>query len=238
MRAFWDARARENAMWYIHTQLDYDSPDADEFWRSGGSNLDHTLDVFGLSFAGDERVVEIGCGAGRITRAIAARVAHVVGVDVSAEMIDRAKEGLADVANAEFAVGNGLDLEHLPDGGFDVAYSFIVFQHIPDPTVTCGYIAEMGRVLKPGGWALFQVSEQPEIHQARRWTRPGLRQRLFGGFQASPEQCLDPSWLGSALSREQLLSALESGGLTLDKTVGDGTQFCLVLARKPAGARG
>jgi SAM-dependent methyltransferase len=226
-------------MWYIHTELDYDSPSADEFWRSGAATLDRTLQPFGLAFRGDERVVEIGCGTGRITRAIADRAAAVVGLDVSDEMIKRAREGLSDVDNAEFIVGSGVNLDALPDSSFDVGYSFIVFQHIPDPAITYRYIAELGRVLRPGGWALFQVSERPEIHQRRHWRRPRtLRRRLVGGADPSSAQCLDPNWLGSALTRAQLLSALGSGGLKLDGSVGDGTQFCLVLARKPVNHTG
>lgn len=236
MRSFWDARAAENAMWYIHSQLDFAHPDAQEFWRSGEHNLDATLQPFGLAFRGDERVLEIGCGIGRMTRALAARAAEVVGVDVSEEMVRRGREALADCPNVRLELGTGRDLAGLADASFDVCYSFIVFQHIPDPAITCDYITEIGRVLRPGGWTLFQVSDRPEMHSQRFWrSRTPLLRRLRRPRGGGPQGCLDASWLGSAVRRADLLAALARGGLVLDRTTGDGTQFCFVLARKPGG---
>ena len=233
MRDYWDRKADENAMWFIHSQLDFERPDAAEFWRSGVDNLDRTLEPFGIDFTGTERVLEIGCGIGRITRAIASRASSVVGVDVADAMIDRARAELADVANAEFVLGNGRDLSGLPDAGFDAVYSFIVFQHIPDPAVTYGYIREIGRVLRPGGWTVFQVSERPDVHTAEGHPDDrSLRVRLRRRLGRAPAGTYAPQWLGSAVDRAHLLGALQAGGLTLEKSVGDGTQFCLVYAKR------
>ncbi len=233
MRDFWDARARENALWYIHSQLDYNAPDSDEFWRSGEDNLERTLAPFGIVLRGDERVLEIGCGMGRITRALAARARDVVGVDVSPEMIERGRTALAELANVTLQVGSGTDLAGIDRNSCDACYSFIVFQHIPDPAITCGYIREIGRVLRPGGWTVFQVSDRPEIHRRAYWRlRVPLRERLRRLAGRAPRGCTDAPWLGSAVPREDLLAALAAGGMRLESTVGDGTQFCLVHARK------
>ncbi|HEX4175424.1 MAG TPA: class I SAM-dependent methyltransferase [Acidimicrobiales bacterium] len=234
MREYWDARARENAMYFIHSTLDYAHTDQAEFWASGLDNLDRTLEPFSRTIEPTDRVIEIGCGIGRLTKAIADRAAHVLGVDVSSEMIDRAREALAGVENVEFAVGNGRDLSGVADASMDVAYSFIVFQHIPDPQITCRYIEEIGRVLRPGGWTVFQVSELPEIHRRETWTdRDTLKARLGRLFGSRPRGCLEPQWLGSAVSREDLTDALTRGGLVLDATLGDGSQFCMVNAHRP-----
>jgi SAM-dependent methyltransferase/glycosyltransferase involved in cell wall biosynthesis len=233
MRAYWDRKADENAMWFIHSQLDYQNPDATEFWRSGADNLDRTLEPFDVAFTGSERVLEIGCGIGRITRALAARAGDVVGVDVADGMIAQAREQLADVANAQFVVGNGRDLSQFADASFDVVYSFIVFQHIPDPEVTYSYMREIGRVLRPGGWTVFQVSEKPEIHTAAG--HPGdraLKVRLRRLLGRAPTGTYAPQWLGSSVDRPRLVEALAAGGLAIERTVGDGSQFCLVHARR------
>lgn len=235
MQAYWDAKARENAMFYIHSELDYSHTDPAEFWASGERNLEHTLALFGDRIGPDDRVLEIGCGMGRLTRPLAARAAHVTGVDVSAEMVRRARQALADLANVDLLVGTGTDLAGIPDASATVVYSFIVFQHIPDPAITCHYIREMGRVLEPGGWALFQISDFPDIHRADAHpTQRTWRTRLGQLRGRRPRGCLSPEWLGSAVPRHDLLGALEAGGLVLDGTVGDGTQYCFVRAHRPA----
>jgi SAM-dependent methyltransferase len=239
MRRFWDERARQNALWYIHSQLDFRNPDIDEFWRSGDDNLTRTMEPFGVHLHGHEHVLEIGCGVGRMTRALAARSARVVGIDVSEEMVQLGRQLLADIGNIELLVGTGRDLHGLDNETFDVCYSFIVFQHIPDPSITLTYIREMGRVLRRGGWALFQISESPTIHDATYWRwRIPFSQRLGALLRRAPGGCLRPEWLGSSLPRRALLEALTAGGLDLDRTTGDGTQYCFVLARKPQPANG
>jgi SAM-dependent methyltransferase len=235
MRSFWDAKARENAMYFIHSVLDYEHPDEESFWSSGTAALDQTLAPFGRTIDSGDRVVEIGCGIGRITRPLAVRAAAVTGIDVSAEMIERARIALSDLDNVTLLVGNGRDLTGIPDAAADIVYSFIVFQHIPDPAITCGYIREIGRVLRPGGWTVFQVSERPEIHDVSAWpSERTARARVRRALGRQPRGVLDPNWLGSAVERTDLLSALADGGLILDATVGDGTQFCMVHAYRPS----
>jgi SAM-dependent methyltransferase len=233
MRRFWDRRARERAMWFINSSLDFRSPDTADFWESGETDLQVTLDGVGASFTGTERVLEIGCGIGRMTRALARRSASILGIDVSDEMVARARHALSDLENVELQVGNGTDLSDLASGCFDTCYSYVVFQHIPDPAITCRYIAEMGRVLRPGGWALFQVSDTPEIHDPRTWARShGMRYRLGVLAGRRPRGCAKPQWLGSAVSRRELLSAMERGGLALEAESGQDTQYHLVLGRR------
>ncbi len=81
------------------------------------------------------RVIEIGCGAGRISRALARLFGEVHGVDVSGEMVAQASKALADTPNAFVYQNNGMDLTVLPQGPYDFAFSTIVFQHIPSREV-------------------------------------------------------------------------------------------------------
>src|ERR1700675_4969956 len=107
------------------------------------------------------RVLEIGCGAGRLTRALANLFGEVHAVDVSGEMIARAREALADKPNAHVYQNNGCDLAVVPPIEFDFGYSNIVFQHIPSREVIESYVREVHRLLRPGALFKFQVQGYP-----------------------------------------------------------------------------
>jgi len=217
-------------MWYIDSRLDYREPDEAEFWAAGEDVLDKSLAMFDLALKPTDRVLDLGCGIGRVTRAIANRVEAVVGVDVSAEMIEQGRRAMAGVRNVQLVLGNGRDLSDIKDDSFDVAYSFVTFQHIPDPDVICSYIVEMGRVLKPGGWALFQHSDDPSVHQAARQGWEGNPQSAGSPSGRGPRGCSEPQWAGVHVPKAQVDDALEKGGLMLDGRNGEGTLFCFVLA--------
>ena len=229
MRRFWDARARENPWYFINNQLDYRAPDLDRFWASGERDLDAILAPHGAAIKPTDRVVELGCGAGRMTRAIARRSAHVWAIDVAPRMLEIAREQNAGLENVEWLLGDGETLRGVPDGAADACISFVVLQHIPDTQVTLRYIREMGRVLRPGGWAVFQVSNAPEIHKPRR-RGPLVRLRTIAG--RSPKGQDDPAWLGSAVSLGEVRGVGEEAGLAIERVEGEGTQFCIVLARR------
>lgn len=230
MADFWDARAREDALFFVDDRLAY-GPDRDEswFWAEGERLLDELLARSGAPAIPAEAVtVDVGCGVGRFTRVLAQRSAQVQGVDVSAEMLGRARQMLASYDNIELHQGDGVSLP-LPDASVDVAISFVVFQHIPDPEVTLGYVRELGRVLRPGGWAVFQLSNDPSVHSADRADvpKPRLRDRLLG---RTPQGTDDPAWLGSAVTLAQLDAALTDGGLRSEHRSGEGTQYLLERA--------
>jgi SAM-dependent methyltransferase len=160
MRDEWDARARENARHYIATANENWTDE--DFFESGRRNVAEEIltDPVNVCQGKDPkqmRVLEIGCGAGRITRALAEVFGEVYGVDVSGEMISQARQALADVPNAHVFQNNGTDLKVLGDIQVDFAFSFIVFQHIPSREVIYNYTREVNRLLRPGGLFKFQV---------------------------------------------------------------------------------
>ena len=99
-----------------------------------------------------ERVVDIGCGAG-IDSLIAAQMVsstgHVIGVDMTPAMLERAaaSAAAADVDNVEFRAGYGESVP-VPDEWADVVISNGVLNLMPDKVAA---LTEMARVLKPGG---------------------------------------------------------------------------------------
>jgi SAM-dependent methyltransferase len=224
MARFWDARAREDAFFFVDNDQAYRSADLDRFWAEGERQLDHVLGVLGVEIAAADTVVDIGCGVGRLTRVLAARATHVHAIDVSSEMIDRARELNGHLPNVTWHQGDGTTLQPIPDGVADGVVSHVVFQHIPDPHVTYGYVREMGRVLRPGGWAVFQVSNDPAIHGGRY--RPPSRLKVL--LRRAPRGQRDPEWLGSAVDLDAVREAAQQSGQVMERVVGEGTQFCFV----------
>ena len=240
MARFWDERARENAEYFVDNRLDYrrgdyGPDDPEDFWTKGRRDFDVLLDTVGAPAIGpDDVVLDVGCGVGRLTRVAAERARRVHALDVSAEMVERARANLSDLDNIELHVGDGTSLRPLEDDSVDVVVSLVVFQHLPDPEVTYGYVREIGRVLRPGGWAAFQVSDDPAIHAMEHPRPSALRRavaRLRGGLPGGQE---DPAWRGSAIELDRLRDAAASTGARLERIEGAGTQYCLVLLR--AGA--
>jgi SAM-dependent methyltransferase len=226
IREFWDQRAREDAYFFVDNRREYGDPELGPFWDDGARDLDRLLDALEVRIEPDDAVLDVGCGVGRLTSVIAGRAARVCGLDVSSEMIALARQHHADL-NVEWVVGNGTDLDPLPDRSFDLCISHVVFQHIPDPGVTLSYVREMGRVLTPGGIAAFQISNDPAVHVRER-----RRLRDLASGRRGPAGQNDAAWLGSAVDLGDLHVAAVESGLELERIVGDGTQFCLVRARR------
>jgi SAM-dependent methyltransferase len=221
MGQFWDARAREDAAYFVDNELAYGAPDWEALWARGREHLDVLLDSLGLQVDGG-CVLEIGCGIGRLTHVLAERAERVVALDVSQEMLERAAN-LGRSPNVSWCHGDGRSLRGIADASVDAVVSHVVFQHVPDPQITYGYVEEMGRVLRPGGWAAFQVSDDPHVH------RPG-RRRPWG-----PRGQRHPAWVGSAVDLGELRAAAARGRLEVERVVGEGTQFCLVALRRAGG---
>lgn len=102
-----------------------------------------------LPAAGGQRWCDVACGPGILARALAPRVAEVVGVDLTPAMVDtaRAEARREAVANVRFLQGDATALP-FADGAFDGAMTRFSLHHIPAPGRV---VAEMARVVRPGG---------------------------------------------------------------------------------------
>jgi SAM-dependent methyltransferase len=204
MRADWDRRARENYRYYIvNSQKDWS---ADEFTQSGEESVARYVDTdMGNVCNGKQpeamRVLDFGCGAGRVTRALAKRFGKVVGVDISNEMLLRARRELADVPNVEFHQSDGAELTVLGDALFDFAFAFSVFHHIPDKAIIENCIREVGAHLRPGSLFKFEVQG-------------------YLPMQSSA----DDTWLGAPLSEAELRAIADRTGFEYRYGVGAGEE--------------
>jgi len=213
MEQDWDERARQNARYYVETSREDWSDE--EFFRSGRQTVAEQIlnDMTNICQGRNPkqmRVLEIGCGVGRVTRPLAEVFGEVHGVDVSGEMIRRARQALADVPNASVYQNNGMDLAVLGEQVFDFAFSTIVFQHIPSREVIENYVREVHRLLRPGALFKFQVQGDTRV-------------------ESRPED----TWLGVPFSDEEAVAMALRCGFEPRYRHGAGDQYFWLWYFKP-----
>ena len=225
------------------------------FWHAPRRTL--LLDtIAGSGLARGARVLDIGCGTGRMVRELLARGLDARGIDPWAR-----ESGLEA---PRFAAGQAEAIP-MPDASFDAACAFDVLEHVDDARA----LAEIHRVLAPGGWLfasvpahawLWSVRDELAGHR-RRYTRRMLRgrvaaagfevQRLFG-YQALLLPLLaaarawsrlrghrdtaaedDPNARGNALLR-----AINRGEVALGRVARPPTGSSLVVVARKRGAGG
>jgi hypothetical protein len=163
MRADWNERAREDAHYYV--AFGGREQDDSEF-LSTAADVVRDLEGELKRFPPDppltsRRALEIGCGPGRLMLPMSRHFGEIHGVDISDEMIARARRNLQRIPHAHPQHASGSDLALFPDEHFDFVYSYAVFQHIPSAEVVFNYLRETLRVLKPGGFARLQINGLP-----------------------------------------------------------------------------
>jgi ubiquinone/menaquinone biosynthesis C-methylase UbiE len=214
MRKEWDARARENARYYVNTARA--SWTDEEFFSSGEQTVAEEIltDMTNICQGRNPRemrVLEIGCGVGRVTLPLSQLFGEVYGVDISSEMIRQAGVTLAERPNAHVFQNNGMDLKVLPALEFDFAFSTIVFQHIPRREVIESYVREVCRVLRPGALFKFQVQG-------------------YTAVTSSP----DNTWLGVPFTDEEAVEMAARNGFEPRYRIGAGEQhFWLWFFKNP-----
>lgn len=217
MRRDWEERARRNARHYVVTGQQVWSDE--EFYHSGEVTLEEEIlnDLTNICQGKDPKemtALEIGCGAGRVTRAFAGFFGEVYAVDISREMVRQARRAVAGYPNARVFHNNGKDLAAIrrrwwnplgwgrPRLLFDFAFSFMVFQHIPSRDIIENYVRETGRLLRPGALFKFQVQGSPHA-------KPG------------PED----SWVGAPFSEDEARAMAERCGFEMRYHSGAGEQY-------------
>lgn len=189
LQQVWNALGRDDPLWAVLSSGDKRGGrwQIDEFLATGRVEIENQLGALaphGLP-VNKHKALDFGCGAGRLTRALAAHFEQVLGLDVSPSMIATARRLNADVANIEFRENLSPKLDGVADASIDLVFSCITLQHIPSD-LALGYIEEFLRVLAPGGAAVFQfVSGVSDDWRGRlhawfpnRWLNP-LRRLMW-----------------------------------------------------------
>lgn len=228
MRAFWNDAASASAAFYVDTTVSYDNPDMEAFLATGRTIVERALAP--VAPQRHDLAVEIGSGLGRNCLALADHFERVVGVDIAPEMVRQARE-VVEHERVAFVLGEGADLAAVETASADFVLSFTVFQHIYDIAVIESYIAEAGRVLRPGGVFAFQWNNQSSelVWRLRRTALAALQKT---GLRKERYHRNAVAFLGATVSTERVRRALEAAGLSLVRNEGAGTLFCWAWAVK------
>jgi SAM-dependent methyltransferase len=155
----WERRAQSSARDYFVASHEGWSDEA--LW-----DLHARLDLRTL-FAGftrenlaRKRVLEIGCGVGRLAARLAPVVAEYVGYDIAPSMVAEANKRCSAHANVSFHVGQGDGVPDSIRGSFDVVFAHAVLIHVPRALIAPILHSAFARVV-PGGQLRFQVRADP-----------------------------------------------------------------------------
>ncbi len=175
-----------------YTHGHHDSVLRSHRWRTAENSAGYLLSRLSPGMT----LLDVGCGPGTITCDLARRLApgQVIGVDVSAEVIEEATAAGADIPSVSFEEGDLIDLR-FEDGTFDVVHAHQVLQHVGDPAAA---LTEMRRVCRRGGIVAVRDGDYPAMtyfpedpHMARAFEAYGSLTRLNGASWDAGRRLLD-----------------------------------------------
>jgi SAM-dependent methyltransferase len=153
MKTDWNRRAKHHAQYWIASE---NFQDDDTFAQSGSQSARALLTALSPYYDPTWMVLDIGCGIGRMLKPLAPHFRHLVGIDVSGEMIKKSQTWLEGLKNVETMETSGVDLSPFPSEHFNLVYSYVAFQHMPRQVFE-RYVEESNRVLKLHGYLAFQI---------------------------------------------------------------------------------
>jgi len=158
MNVRWEERARMNSRYFTDT-LHFDN---ERTWEARAAE-DVEMILSGVEredFSG-RRLLEIGCGPGRLLSRLKERFGLVVGLDLAPTMLRDAREVCGGAENVGLVNGKGHDLAFFRDDSFDFVIMIAVAIHVPRE-ICSSYLSEGRRVLRPGGRMRFTLRREPD----------------------------------------------------------------------------
>jgi len=207
-------------------------PEAD--WQravqTGAADWQRAQRLTGIPTSGHLSLLEIGCGAGRMTGVLAAQYGAVVALDVSESYLRCARRH-CPAGHVMFRAIEGDDLRAAADRQYDVAFSYEVFHYLA-PRLLGRYFDEVHRLLRPGGQFVFELNTEPLRWTTRcsLWVRRVLHacgKRSWRGWPTSPH------FIRKVHAAETVAARLESAGFAVLRIISPGCRETWFVATKP-----
>lgn len=207
---------------------------ADSHWsavlQSGRDDLARAIAITGMTCGQDRTAVEVGCGLGRMSTALADHFGRVVGVDIAPRLIEEAQRR-NNLNQVTFEVADGVHLRPQSITECDTVFSYEVFYYINSDALTT-YFRDAFQLLRSGGQFVFQLNLEP----LRLKTRLSflLRRALYA--------CGIKHWRGWPTgagyrryyhSPDWLRKTLTEVGFRLEKITGPTARQTWIVATKP-----
>lgn len=205
-----------------------------EYWNStgAGKNFTHPIEPSWLSgLDRSARILDYGCGYGRLAGELRERgFEDVEGVDLSPALISRAR---LDLPGLRFSVIDSPPTLPLPDAGFDAILLFAVLTCVPTDAGQRELVAELHRLLRPGGLLyLSDMCLQPDERNRARYEEFAAKYGVYGVFETGDGAVCrhhSPDWLRSLLADFDQIADRHIPVTTMN---GHPAQITQLLARK------
>ena len=164
LQQHWNQFGEDDPLWAVLTSPDkkHGRWDQQEFFQTGVTEIASILELVDQAAAKEGtplvrgRSLDFGCGVGRLTQALGESFARCDGVDIAPSMLKAAEEWNRHGDRCRYHLNTRDDLVIFEDESFDFVYTAHVLQHM-EPQYSRRYIEEFLRVLKPGGYLLFEL---------------------------------------------------------------------------------
>jgi SAM-dependent methyltransferase len=156
----WNRLGKKDPLWAVLSDPSKKNGrwDPEAFFATGSEEVTRVFSILDRLQRPEkyERVLDFGCGVGRLARHFLNRFSGYSGVDISLSMIRRARRWNSHLDKAVFFLNDRPDLSIFKSDVFDLIYCNLVLQHM-EPQYSKKYIEEFVRIVKPEGLIIFQI---------------------------------------------------------------------------------
>jgi len=209
------------------------APDAgwEELLATGRRDVQLALDATDMKTGSDRNVLDLGCGMGRLSFALADHFGEVLGIDVSPSLIAEG-ERHNDRANVSFECGDGLGIKPRTIADFDSVFSFEVL-YLLRPEILRPNLQDVYNILKPGGEFVFEMNVVPFSWKTRLSMQ--FRNVLYAcGLKEWRGWPNAPGFRRYPHTIDGLSRMLREIGFNIDRVISDNPKQTWFVATKPA----
>lgn len=191
-----------------------------------------------------DRILDAGCGNGRLLRAFNGKKIDYLGVDSSEKLIEGAKRNWKlEIGDWRFVNADILELDKLPEKDFDYVFCVAVLHHLPGSELRVQAFKQLKAKLKPGGQLIITVWNLWSRARFRKLIFKYLLLKIVGKNKMDFGDILF-DWKNSAgqevsrryyhaFTKKELTKTIQRAGLKIDKLYKDKYNYYLVLVKLP-----